>query len=82
MKFLIVYFVSSIVVNQDLWLLCLMEQIYKSIIPSSCELIAKYLGQLIPYYILCRIPTEGVVVQEFDITRAEDGTFTGVVGLV
>ena len=25
---------------------------------------------------------EGVVVQEFDITRAEDGTFTGVVGLV
>jgi uncharacterized protein (DUF952 family) len=27
------------------------------------------------------IPTEGVVVKEFDVTRDADGTFTGVVGL-
>ena len=38
-------------------------------------------GERFPH-IFGGIPTEGVVVQEFDITRAEDGTFTGVVGLV
>lgn len=37
-------------------------------------------GERFPH-IFGGIPTEGVVVQEFDITRAEDGEFTGVVGL-
>ena len=27
------------------------------------------------------IPCEGVVVAEFDVTRSEDGTFTGIVGM-
>jgi hypothetical protein len=37
-------------------------------------------GERFPH-IFGGIPTEGVVVQDFDITRADDGEFTGVVGL-
>ena len=37
-------------------------------------------GERFPH-IFGGIPTEGVVVETFEVTRAPDGTFTGIEGL-